>query len=268
MQIVLPLLAALVYAVSAALYLGVVLGERRAWSRPALITLGVGLAVHLAALGGWAWGDGVASLATIQRGLSLVAWVVAGGFVVAHAAYKLRSLGSFVLPLVVLLQALSVIAEPGFEVDRELQGPLLVVHIISALIGSGLFFLAALAAVAYLLQERALKRKRFGGIFERLPSVDVLDRLSYRLIAIGFPIYTGAIGLGSLWAWEHEGGATLELQYLFAVVSWLIYAALLQSRVTTGWRGRRAATLTLAGLVGTAAVLSTYALRAWGVGLG
>jgi ABC-type uncharacterized transport system permease subunit len=96
-------------------------------------------------------------------------------------------------------------------------------------------------------------------MFSRLPSVGVLDQTNLRLILIGFPVYTLAIALGGLWAWDHN--RTLQLQYLFAMVSWLIYAAILQARLTTGWRGRRAALLTLVGLVGLVGVLSSYLAR-------
>lgn len=253
-----------VYATSSALYLAAVLGEKRSWLGVAFVTLCVGLVTNAVGLGVMGWQDGVASLANIQRGLSLLAMTVGLSFVVISTVYKLRSLGSFAVPLMMLLQGLSALAEPTVTVDEEIKSTLLTVHIVSALLGSALFFMAAVTSAIYLFQERNLKRKAFGPMFQKLPSVDVLDQVNHRLIVVGFPIYTGAIGLGGFWAWESGEGPQLQLQYLFAIVSWLIYAAILHARITTGWRGKRAATLTIAGLVGIAAVLSTYVVRVWG----
>ena len=249
----------LFYLVSSGFYLTVMFKDRKGLATAGLATLIVGLAVHVVALGSGVVDCGFSELFNIQRGLSVVALFLGSGFLAMRGFYRLALLGSFVVPLMTLLQCLAVVAEPGVTVGGELAGKLLILHIIAALLGTAAFVLAALISVLYLWQERSLKQKRFGRFFHKLPSVSVLDRANARLVSVGFPIHTVAIGLGAVWAWDHA--QTLQVQYLFAMVSWFIYAAIIHARVAGGWRGRRAAWLTLLGLVGLAAVLSTYFVR-------
>jgi ABC-type uncharacterized transport system permease subunit len=218
-----------------------------------------GIAAHVAALVVTVGAEGFGALFTIQRGLSVLALMVAGGVVGLRYAWSLASPGAAAAPLAVLLLTVSLVSEPGVEVSQQWRGTLLGVHIALALFGTASFALAAVTGILYLIQDHNLRQKKFGPMFSRLPSVGVLDQTNLRLILIGFPVYTLAIALGGLWAWDHN--RTLQLQYLFAMVSWLIYAAILQARLTTGWRGRRAALLTLVGLVGLVGVLSSYLAR-------
>jgi ABC-type uncharacterized transport system permease subunit len=81
---------------------------------------------------------------------------------------------------------------------------------------------------------------------------------------IGFPIYTTAVILGALWM-SQRGENLLRLEYFLALVSWCVYATLLAMRTIYGWRGRRAARLTLAGFGLAVLVLTIYLVRRiWG----
>ena len=142
-----------------------------------------------------------------------------------------------------------------------MKGTLLVVHIVTSLLGTAAFVLAAMVGVLYLIQDNNLKNKNFGPLFNRLPSVGVLDLVNLRLILFGFPVFTVAIALGGLWAWESSATLSLQIQYVFALLSWLVYAGILHARLTSGWRGRRAAKLSLLGLAGLGGVLLSYFVR-------
>ena len=128
----------------------------------------------------------------------------------------------------------------------QLQTAWLPAHVAPAFLGYAMFALASCVSLIYLLQERQLKAKR-RGIFRRLPSLETLDDLNYRCVAWGFALFTVGIVTGSLlakatwgefWSWE-------PVQVL-SVLAWLLYAVLLQTR-SVGWRGRKAATLTIVG---------------------
>jgi ABC-type uncharacterized transport system permease subunit len=160
----------------------------------------------------------------------------------------------------VLLAGVAALADPVLDAPTAWRGHILLVHIVAALGGTAALVLAGFTSVIYLLQERSLKQKKFGRLFHRLPSIDVLDRANVRLISIGFAVYTLAIGLGAFFAWDTH--SALKVQYMFAMISWVIYGAIIHARVTIGWRGRRAAMLTVLGMVGLAAVLTTYLARA------
>ncbi len=249
------------YLISSGLFLGVMAGDRKKLSVPGLVALVVGLVFHVVAIAMVVHQQGAGALLQIQYGLSLLSLMLGVGFLVLRQIYAFDSFASFVVPLMMLLQGVAVVAEPDMVVAPEWKGPLLALHIGSALLGTAAFVLAALTSVFYLIQDHNLRKKKFGPLFNRLPSVDALDRAHVRLVSVGFPIYTIAIALGGFWAWDHSASG-IQMQYLFAIVSWLIYAGIIHARLTVGWRGRRAAVLTLVGLVGLGAVLSTYMARA------
>jgi cytochrome c-type biogenesis protein CcsB len=89
---------------------------------------------------------------------------------------------------------------------------------------------------------------RVGGLMHWLPASAVLDRLAYRVIAFAFPVWTFAVIAGAIWAeqaWSRYWGWDPKETWSF--ITWLAYAAYLHARATAGWRGRRAAVLSLIG---------------------
>ena len=110
-----------------------------------------------------------------------------------------------------------------------------------------MFVLAAGVSLVYLVYERRLKAKRLSlNDAGSAPSLEKLDRVNYHLLGWGFLMLTLAIVSGALWAdttWGHFW--SWEPQESWSLVIWLLYAALLESRLTIGWRGRRAAALTI-----------------------
>ncbi|HEU4398246.1 MAG TPA: c-type cytochrome biogenesis protein CcsB [Actinomycetota bacterium] len=103
-------------------------------------------------------------------------------------------------------------------------------------------------------------------VWDRLPSAATLDELAYRTTAFGFPIWTFAIIAGAIWAqaaWGRYWGWDPKETWSF--ISWTIFAAYLHARATAGWRGRRAAWLSLLGLA--ALLFNFYVVNTWIVGL-
>jgi ABC-type uncharacterized transport system permease subunit len=122
-----------------------------------------------------------------------------------------------------------------------------------------LFAVAAGGAVIYLIAERNLKAHKPGRA--NGPSLATLDKLNQRCITLGFPLYTVAMVTGAMWVAQLHLNGVFTVQYAISAAAWLLYAVLLLARVTAGWRGRRAALMTLAGFAATAAVLLIYFLR-------
>jgi ABC-type transport system involved in cytochrome c biogenesis permease subunit len=128
-----------------------------------------------------------------------------------------------------------------------------------------LFAVAAAGAIAYLLAERNLKAHKTGLLLGRGgPSLETLDSLNRKCIVVGFPIFTVAMLTGALWVVRIPGAGVFTPQYAIATLAWLLYAGLLLARVTAGWRGRRAALMTLAGFATAMTVLLLYFLRGAG----
>jgi len=137
-------------------------------------------------------------------------------------------------------------------------------HILLATLGVAVFAFAAVLAIVYLFQDRSLKRKQLDRVVARGTPLETLDRLAHRCVSIGFPVFTLAIVTGAIWVARLgllHGRGTLRPEYLIAVGTWIAFAVLIIARVGAGWRGRRAAWLTLGGFGGTALVVAAYFIR-------
>jgi cytochrome c-type biogenesis protein CcsB len=186
---------------------------------------------------------------SFSEGLSLLGWLTAGAFLILQSSSKVKAVGAVIGPLVFgLTVGALLVYEPTRSVSKLAYDPWLGMHVTLALLGNAMFALASSVSVIYLVQESLLKSRRRGSMMLRLPALEKLDRLNFRCLTWGFPLLTlgmltgGLAGLytrGRFWSWE-----PLEV---VSMISWLLYAALLQFRLTAGLRGRRAATLTIVG---------------------
>ncbi|MDY6978913.1 MAG: c-type cytochrome biogenesis protein CcsB [Pseudomonadota bacterium] len=130
-----------------------------------------------------------------------------------------------------------------------LQSYWMKIHVPANFVGYGAFALAAMLGVAYLLVERAQKRNPQSGFVARMPSLDMLDDVMHKTIALGFAFFTVATVLGAMWAAEAWGGYwSWDPKETWALIVWLNYAAWLHLRLTKGWRGAPLAWWAIIGL--------------------
>jgi cytochrome c-type biogenesis protein CcsB len=179
--------------------------------------------------------------------------------------YRIPALGTFMLPLVLLLMAPAAITSRQIAgLNPVLKSAWLGIHTSLALLGDAAFAFAFIVSVMYLIQERQLKHKHLGAIFHRLPPLDVMDTISYRALSIGWPLFTLGMITGSLWA-ESAWGSYWSWQPKEAasLLVWLLYLSLLHLR-TLGWRGRKMAYLSIAGFLFV--LISFFVVSRIGVG--
>lgn len=216
--------------------------------RIALGLLGGAFGCHTAALLIRAAQLGAAMVRSSHDQLSFLAWVTVGLALALQLRYQLAIVGALVSPLAFLVTLSAFLVYSGVHsLPRGLENAWVPAHVAPAFLGYAIFAVAFCISLVYLLQENQLKGKRRSGMFRRLPSLEALDELNFRFVAWGFALFTVGIISGSLlakmmwgtfWSWE-------PVQVL-SLVSWILYAALLHAR-SSGWRGRRAATLTIVG---------------------
>jgi cytochrome c-type biogenesis protein CcsB len=175
--------------------------------------------------------------------------------VLAVRAPVLRHIGVFVLGPVVLSMVgigLFLYAEAG-PLVAALRSSWLAVHVSTATIGFGIFFVSGLASILYLVKSR-FEEKPAGeasptSMLARLPSAAALDRTAHRTAVFGFPIWTFAVIAGAIWAesaWGRFWG--WDPKETWAFIAWVVYAAYLHARTTSGWRGRPSAWVNIVGL--------------------
>lgn len=181
--------------------------------------------------------------------LSFLAWTIVGIYLLVEWKYKVYVLGSLVSPLAFILLILTAIIPEGeIVVPPYLRSAWFPLHVGFAFLGNAIFSLAFAAGVMYLIQEKQVKRHHLGGIYKRLPSLEILDEINSMCLNIGFPLMTFGILSGFAWSKEVWGTfVNLTPRALSSLVTWLLYATLLAGRITVGWRGRRAAVLAITG---------------------
>ena len=196
-----------------------------------------GLAVHRAP-----WGN-------MYEFVTALTCIAALFFLFVLIRYQAWTLGVFVMGAVVVTLGLAetlIYTAPG-DLVPALQSYWLDIHVTAMTLATGIFFVAAVLGFVYLWIDRYTRRVAAGraapghGIIRRLPSIEQIDRLTYRTVVFGFPVWTFGVIAGAIWAdqaWgRYWGWDPVET---WAFITWVLYAAFLHARATAGWRGRRA----------------------------
>jgi cytochrome c-type biogenesis protein CcsB len=232
------------------------IGQAGPWVRAALALSAVGVLAH--------------TVAVVTRGLAVhrTPWgnmyefvtaltcIAAIFFLSVMIRYRAWTLGVFVIGAVVIALGLAetvIYTAPG-QLVPALQSYWLSIHVTAMTLATGIFFVAAVLGAVYIAADRYDRRVAAGraeagnGIVRRLPGIEQLDRLTYRTIVFGFPVWTFGVITGAIWADEawgrYWGWDPVET---WAFITWVLYASFLHARATAGWRGRRAHYIQLLG---------------------
>lgn len=236
------------YIVATASALGYLLGRREGLSRFTSVMTQLGWVFHTLALMVRGVELGRLPLLTLAEVVSAIIWVAVLLELWAERQYRMRVLGAFVLPVVLMLGLALPTGLRALVIEPRIRSAWILVHVALALIGLAALVLNFAGAVMYVLQERQLKAKRPGAVYYRLPSLETLDLLTYRTLTLGFPFLTAGLLLGVLWAGTAWGSLlTFDPLALFSILMWIVYAATLSGRAVGRWRGRRAAYFAIAG---------------------
>ncbi|CAB5044402.1 unannotated protein [freshwater metagenome] len=237
------------------------------WGRIAIALTSLAFALHFAGV--------------IARGISAhrVPWgnmyefsttgsvAVTGMFLLLLRRHSLRWL-TLVVTFAVLMTlgtAITLLYVPTAPLVPALKSTWLVIHVSAAVISGGVFLLANAVAGAYLYLDRVESRGPRPSWALKIPSLEALDRLCYRLVAFVFPLWTFAVIAGAIWAesaWGRYWG--WDPKETWAFITWVAYAAYLHARATVGWKGRRAAWLCL--LAGSSFLFNYVYVNVWGSG--
>jgi len=203
---------------------------------------------------------GYTPITSQHESVTFFAWSVTWAYLSFHWRYSVKNFGTFVSILTMIMLVIAAFASRSFHpLPPALQSMWLPVHAGVSVVAYGFLALAFCGGLMYLLQERELKSKRFGFFYNRLPSLEALDQLNSHCLTTGFVFLTLGIISGSAWARQAWGTYWhWDPKETWSLITWFLYAAQIHQRLTYGWRGKRAAVMTI---VGFCAVLFTL----WGV---
>lgn len=230
------------------------LDERAGRAGQAVLYLGIGLLLACIVLRGLAtlrvpWGNMYEFI-----NLTCMCGLLAGAFVLRRPQY--RPLWVFLLVPVLILLTVSGrwLYTNAAPVMPALQSYWLPIHVSVVSLGSGVFLVAGISSILFLLRTSRLGEPDAQGwparIVARFPDAATLDRIAYRTTIFAFPVFGFGVIFGAIWAeqaWGRYWG--WDPKETVSFVAWVIYAAYLHARSTAGWRDRKAAWINVAGFV-------------------
>ncbi|WP_137725251.1 c-type cytochrome biogenesis protein CcsB [Prescottella subtropica] len=184
--------------------------------------------------------------------MACAAAVVAGVVVLR----KNTDLFAFLLPPVLILMflAATVLYADAAPVVPALKSFWLPIHVTIISVGSGIFMVSGVASILFLYRLKFPPGEegtgRFGALAQRLPDAQTLDRLAYKTTIVAFPLFGAGVILGAIWAeaaWGRFWG--WDPKETVSFITWVVYAAYLHARATSGWRDTKAAWINIAGFV-------------------
>src|SRR5213083_2357437 len=242
------------YAAALAAYVWHFWRRQPAVGRAATTLLVAAALAHTFVIGMQTMEAGQVPFAGATSAISTFVWLLALAYLYTEMTTDERAMGTFILPLLVALQAIPAF-RPGIE-DRAavLQSPWFGVHVSSLLFAYASFALAGVIGITYVLLFKEIKAKHLGFFYARLPSLEVLDRMNQRAIAIGWIFLTIGITSGVVWATTYAGAdprvqamSVNDPKIFVALICWAVYSFELFAARRIGWGGRRAAYLSAVG---------------------
>jgi cytochrome c-type biogenesis protein CcsB len=202
-------------------------------------------------------GYGHAPFSNMYESLVFFAWTVCILYIFIELKYKERVIGVFATPLIFLTIAYASLSPSiGSEITPlipALKSNWLIAHVITCFLGYAGFAIAFGFSIMHLVKPEKTDKKT---LLSRLPSITVMEELTYQMIVFGFLFLTIGIITGAVWANSAWGTYwSWDPKETWSLITWIIYAVLLHLRVTWGWHGKKIAWISILGFL---AVMFTY----------
>lgn len=182
------------------------------------------------------------------------AWGISLTFVAVELKYKLKTLGLFATPLILIITFYAALQSPEIKpLMPALQSKWLLIHVSTAVFSYGAFAIACAVSIMYITRGK-FKEDDFHSKY--LPRLEVLDHISYKAVAFGFFMLTVVIATGAIWA-ERAWGRywRWDPKETWSFITWVIYAIYLHVRLNRGWKNKKAAWYSIVGFI---AIIFTY----------
>ena len=247
MSIVWLRVATLLYSIGLLHAILTLLRKRSGLFSIALGSFCVGVILHFVAIVQLGVSNGSLPVNNFNESLSLCGFLIGVLYLVVYWRYQFATLSVCIYPLVFLMTQLGSMEFPvATWADSRVRNAWLLLHVFLVLLGYAGLALTAVASVFYLVRERQLKRKTTSKLFDRLPPLATLDNLITTGMGFGFVFITLGIIVGSTWAFIEFGTRWIgEAKIALSLVTWVFYLVMIFLRMSAGWRGRKAALLTL-----------------------
>lgn len=245
------------YIIAAVFYFAYMFSKKDSMAKIGYQSALLGLTVHTAALILRTIESGHAPFTNMYESLSFLGWSAIFAYILIEGKYKIKKAGPYFMLIVIGLMALAsspLMPSEAAPLMPALQSYWLVLHVSVTMFGEAFFGIAFITSIMYLVAD---SREKKGKAQETALSAVKLDAISYRCIAVGFPLFTlGGLVFGMVWAHEAWGSYwSWDPKEVWSLITWFVFALYLHTRVVVGWKGRRSAFIAIIGFL---AALFTY----------
>jgi len=250
------------YAFSSVLYIASWTFKKEILAKIGITVLITGFVANTAGIGmrwieSYQMGYGHAPFSNMYESLVFFSWTVAALYIFVEFKYRERIIGVFATPLIFLAIAYASlspnIADKITPLIPALKSNWLIGHVITCFLGYAGFAVGFGFSIMYLIKPSG---NGSNTLLSRLPSLDIIDELTYQMIVFGFLFLTIGIITGAVWANSAWGTYwSWDPKETWSLITWFIYATLLHLRMMRGWHGKNIAWVSILGFM---AVLFTY----------
>jgi cytochrome c-type biogenesis protein CcsB len=180
-------------------------------------------------------------LSNLYESLIFLTWAISSIQLIIEKKTKSRLIGSICTPILFFLSSFSSLTLPiemqkALPLVPSLQSNWLMMHVSMMMISYATLIIGSLLSILYLAFTFRSKNKNEA----KISLLETLDLWSYRIIGLGFPFLTIGIISGAVWANEAWGSYwSWDPKETWALITWLIFAIYLHSRILKGWEGKK-----------------------------
>jgi len=238
------ILTVLAYLLSMGLYMSFLYAGKDVTGRLATVLMFMGLACHYLALLGRARAMHSVPYHDLQGSMSLFGWLLAVTYLCLEIYHRQRTVGAFVVPIILAFFLVGSFAPEHPAPPTEAHGVVFALHVTLSILAYAGFALSCVLSLMFLGEERLLRIRKLGDIVWRLPSLELLERMSHTSVLVGLVTIAVGTALGFI-AVDRQAGQHwyFDPAYMGTLVVLLPYPAYFRLARTTAWRGARASKL-------------------------
>tara|TARA_A100001035_G_scaffold252498_1_gene225052 strand:- start:4763 stop:5647 length:885 start_codon:yes stop_codon:yes gene_type:complete len=208
------------------------------------------------------WNEGYFPLSNLYESLIFLSWGISTIHLFVEFRTQSRLIGAISAPIIFFISGFSSLTLPiemqkALPLVPSLQSNWLMMHVSMMMVSYATLIIGSLLSILYLAFTLFKKKKvnvektttniitvQQSSISSQSPILQTIDIWSYRIIGLGFPFLTIGIISGAVWANEAWGSYwSWDPKETWALITWLIFAVYLHSRLLKGWQGTKAASL-------------------------
>ncbi len=251
------LITFILYILSAFFYFSYLFSKKKTTAKTGLGMVSIGFLVHTMALIWRTIESGHAPFTNMYESLSFLAWASVLAYVSIEFKFKIRKAGPYFMLVVIAIMAIAsspLMPKEATPLVPALQSYWLWLHVSVTLLGEAFFAVALITSIMYLVAD---SREKKGKAKASGLSAARLDSISYRCVAVGFPLFTlGGLIFGMVWAYKAWGSYwSWDPKETWSLITWFVFALYLHTRIVMGWKGRRSAFIAIIGFL---AAMFTY----------